>query len=101
MRLELEETINKARALRDELRTHLAVRKSIAADLRRVCSDSRRELLLTMAEGLIGAHKAAKIDNNGLTSDLIEDALRRVGERLAKETSDRRSFSRKRLPPNR
>lgn len=54
-------------------------------------------LLLRMAEGLVASHKAAKIDGDGYTLDLIEDAMRHVGERLAAETSDGRYFCRKKL----
>lgn len=59
----------------------------------------QRLLLLKITESLIDAHKAAKIDDDGHTLDLIEDAMRHVGERLAKETGDGRKFSRKRLQP--
>lgn len=59
----------------------------------------QRLLLLKIAESLIEAHKAAKIDDDGGTLDLIEDAMRHVGERLTKETSDGRKFNRKRLQP--
>lgn len=101
MRRDLAETILEARMLRAELRSHLAVRKAITSDLKQVCAHSREALLLSMAEGLIVAHKAAKIDGNGLTLDLIEDALGHVGERLAKETGDGRDFRQKRLIPHR
>ena len=60
---------------------------------------AQRLLLLSMSESLIAAHKAAKIDDDGHTLDLIEDAMRHVGERLAKEVGDGRSFNRKRLKP--
>ena len=101
MRSDLAETILEARKLRAELRSHLAVRKAISTDLQRLCVGTGEVLLLTMAEGLIAAHKAAKIDGNGSTLDLIEDALGHVGERLAKESGHGRDFSRKRLAPHR
>ena len=57
----------------------------------------RSPRILLIAEALIAAHKEAKIDDDGYTLDLIEDALRHVGRRLAKENHDGRDFSRKRL----
>ena len=59
----------------------------------------QRLLLLRMSESLIAAHKTAKIDDDGFTLDLIENAMRHVGERLAKEVGDGRSFNRKRIKP--
>ena len=56
-------------------------------------------LLLKIAESLIAAHKTAKIDDDGGTLDLIEDAMRHVGKRLAKETGYGRRFDRKHLWP--
>lgn len=44
--------------------------------------------LLDMAEGLIKAHKAAKVDGDEASLDLIESALFHVGRRLA-DDSDR------------
>lgn len=56
-------------------------------------------LLLCMAESLVTAHKAAKVDDDGMTLDLIEDAMRHIGKRLAAETSDGRDFIRERVAP--
>ena len=56
----------------------------------------QRLMLLQMAESLIAAHKAAKIDDDGYKLDLIDDAMRHVGKRLAKEAGDGRSFDLKR-----
>lgn len=57
----------------------------------------QRLLLLGISESLIAAHKTAKIDDDGYTLDLIEDAMRHVGMRLAKEHGSERNFSRKGL----
>lgn len=59
----------------------------------------QRLVLLQMAEALVIAHKLAKIDDDGYTLDLIEDALRYVGERLSKETGLGRNFGQKKLGP--
>lgn len=99
---ELDEVIAKCRILQTELLAHVSARQVISVEYRQVCkAASERYLLLRMAEGLIDAHKAAKIDDNGMTIDLIEDAMRHVGERLARETGDGRNFSRRRLGPHR
>ena len=87
----------------DELQTLLREQRVVVAGLRataqRLTAAVRatpikksatvsRLLLLQMAESLVTAHKAAKIDDDGLTLDLIEDAMRHVGKRLEQETTD-------------
>jgi hypothetical protein len=43
-----------------------------------------------MTEGLIYAHIAAKVEDDGHTLDLIEDALLHVGKRLSREMLSRK-----------
>ncbi len=86
MQHHLCEVIEEAHRLRAELRGHANVRRALADDYRVILRESSNRLrLLKMTEALIVAHRLAKIDDNGLTLDLVEDALRHVGGRLANE----------------
>ena len=97
---ELSELLRQQRAIVAELKaTSRRMRETVRENKVEKQPTMQRLLLLSMSESLIAAHKAAKIDDNGFTLDLIEDAMRHVGERLAKEVGDGRSFNRKRHEP--
>ena len=99
--------MNELRELLREQRVAVSALKATSSRMRATALTNQIEkpplvqrlLLMKIAESLIDAHKAAKIDDDGCTLDLIEDALSHVGERLAKETGDGRRFNRKRLSP--
>lgn len=96
---ELDELIQEHRAHIEALRATVRQMREASKKTPVILPFVRKYLLLSMAEGLIEAHQAAKFDDNGLTLDLIEDALRHVGERLATEHGDDRSFVRKKFGP--
>ena len=94
---ELDEVMRAHRAQMKLLRTTIRQIRDVTKEIPATRPFYRKYLILQIAEGLIAAHKAAKFDDDGLTLDLIEDALRHIGKRLALEHGDDRNFARKKL----
>lgn len=91
-----QEIMRENRIARAALRATIGHTQKICDDMR-TCSENTPRTpsvrILMIVEGLIIAHKAAKVDDDGYTLDLIEDALFHVGKRLAKECPDGRRYS--------
>ena len=80
------ETAAEARKRREDLRDSLKDLVALGSQQRSAgFTGHRRMMLLQMTESLIRAHQIAKIDGNGRTLHVIEDALFHVGSRLARE----------------
>ena len=81
--------IAESRAIRAEMQDTLQFMRSVQRGFApRQAATEPGFVLLRMAEGLITAHRAAKLDQDGYTLDLIEDALSHVGKRLLNEVED-------------